>query len=673
MLSANAGSGKTSVLVERFVASVVQDGLRADQVLAITFTEKAAGELRARVRARLLELGHREAAREAEAAWITTFHGFCARILRAHAVAAGLDPGFAVLDPADGRAAQREAFEAALADFLAAPRADALDLAAGYTVDRLQRMVVAAHDELRSRGQTRPTLPPRRAADADAARAELERACSAFAAELAAAGAGAAVDAAREALAACRAALDAGAPVHPKGAKVGRNANALKTPAADAYRAACDAHARRAAPIGSPSRRSRSSTSCWGATPTPTRRPSAPAAASTSTTSSCSRATCSPASRASPPATASASSASWSTSSRTRTPCSSSCSSSWRATTPARWATSCRRSTPSAMPTSRSSARAAARLQDGGPDRRRWPPTSARARRSCARSTAPSDRCTSTGSTCAPGARTLPRPRRVVELLVTDADAWNGDAPGALGLGLPAASPVKQAEARLVAQRVAALVHEEGVAPRDVVVLLRASAEMGLYERALELAGLPTLAAGGSGWWGRQQIRDLCHLLAALANPRDEEALLGLLASPMAGLSSDAPGAARARRARGRHDDLGGRPRRRADARARGRAAPGRVPRVVRGRARARAAPRARRGPPARACAAPATTCTCSRCRAGRGGWPTSTSCCAWPPPTRRAAGATCAASSTWPPPSSRPRRASPTRRSTSAASTPCA
>ena len=189
MLSANAGSGKTSVLVERFVASVVQDGLRADQVLAITFTEKAAGELRARVRARLLELGHREAAREAEAAWITTFHGFCARILRAHAVAAGLDPGFAVIDPADGRAAQREAFEAALADFLAAPRADALDLAAGYTVDRLQRMVVAAHDELRSRGQTRPDAAAAGApADPDAARAELERACSAFAAELAGGG-----------------------------------------------------------------------------------------------------------------------------------------------------------------------------------------------------------------------------------------------------------------------------------------------------------------------------------------------------------------------------------------------------------------------------------------------------------------------------------------------------
>ena len=199
------------MLVERFVASVVHDGLRADQVLAITFTEKAAGELRARVRGRLLELGEREAAREAEGAWITTFHGFCARILRAHAVAAGLDPAFAVLDPADGRAAQREAFDAALADFLAAPRADALDLAAAYTVDRLQRMVVGAHDALRSRGQTRPALPAPRPADPGAARAALQRAYAAFAAELAGAKGGAAVDAAREALEVCRVALDAGA------------------------------------------------------------------------------------------------------------------------------------------------------------------------------------------------------------------------------------------------------------------------------------------------------------------------------------------------------------------------------------------------------------------------------------------------------------------------------
>ena len=535
MLSANAGSGKTSVLVERFVASVVQDGLRADQVLAITFTEKAAGELRARVRTRLLELGHREAA---EAASITTFHGFCARILRAHAVAAGLDPGFAVIDPADGRAAQRQAFEAALADFLAAPRADALDLAAGYTVDRLQRMVVAAHDELRSRGQTRPSLPPGRAADPDAARADLERAWSAFAAELAAAGAGAAVDAAREALTVCRAALDSGAPAHPKGAKVARNANALKTPAADAYRTACEAYAgaiadRLAVPalalvdelLGryadayAGAKRARGGVDFDDlellARDLLAREPGIAAGYRErferimvdefQDTNALQLELLELVARENACTVGDELQAIYAfrhadvevfRARRERLAA---------AGRTAALATNVR-SRPEIL---RALNGAFGSLHDHWVDLR-------------------------------PGRDDAPAPEPVVELLVTDADAWNGDAPGALGLGLPAASPVKQAEARLVAQRVAALVHEEGVAPRDVVVLLRASAEMGLYERALELAGLPTLAAGGSGWWGRQQIRDLCHLLAALANPRDEEALLGLLASPMAGLSSDA-------------------------------------------------------------------------------------------------------------------------------------
>src|SRR4029079_14481171 len=141
LLSASAGSGKTSVLVERFVRSAVEDGVRPAQVLAITFTDKAAGELRSRVRARRLELGERELARDTEGAWIMTFHGFCARVLRAHAVAAGLEPAFAVLDEPGARALRREAFDAALAGFLAdgpdgTSRADALDVAAASTPDR---------------------------------------------------------------------------------------------------------------------------------------------------------------------------------------------------------------------------------------------------------------------------------------------------------------------------------------------------------------------------------------------------------------------------------------------------------------------------------------------------------------------------------------------------------
>ena len=74
LLAAGAGSGKTSVLVERFVRAVREDGVAPGRILAITFTERAAGELRRRVRARMLELGEREAARETEAANVCTFH-----------------------------------------------------------------------------------------------------------------------------------------------------------------------------------------------------------------------------------------------------------------------------------------------------------------------------------------------------------------------------------------------------------------------------------------------------------------------------------------------------------------------------------------------------------------------------------------------------------------------
>ena len=105
LLDAGAGSGKTSVLVERFVRSVLEDGIDVSAMLTITFTEKAAAELRDRIRARLRELGAAEAARRTEGAFISTIHGFCARVLRANALAAGLDPRFAVLDRHQSRAA----------------------------------------------------------------------------------------------------------------------------------------------------------------------------------------------------------------------------------------------------------------------------------------------------------------------------------------------------------------------------------------------------------------------------------------------------------------------------------------------------------------------------------------------------------------------------------------
>ena len=80
-VSAGAGTGKTTVLVERFARAVIDDGLDVDSLLVITYT-RAAGELRARIRAALLELERPDLARDLDGAWISTIHGFCRRLLR---------------------------------------------------------------------------------------------------------------------------------------------------------------------------------------------------------------------------------------------------------------------------------------------------------------------------------------------------------------------------------------------------------------------------------------------------------------------------------------------------------------------------------------------------------------------------------------------------------------
>ncbi len=178
LLDAGAGSGKTSVLVERFVRAVLEDGVEVGAILAITFTEKAAAELRERVRARLRALGATEEARATEAAFISTIHGFCARVLRAHALAAGIDPSFSVLDEvAAGRLADL-AFEDALSE------ADS-ELIASYGPWSLRSAVIATYHELRARGEPHPALPPLATApDLTAARVALETAAAALAAEL---------------------------------------------------------------------------------------------------------------------------------------------------------------------------------------------------------------------------------------------------------------------------------------------------------------------------------------------------------------------------------------------------------------------------------------------------------------------------------------------------------
>ncbi len=104
LVTAGAGSGKTRVLTERTVNAIVPGAVEGwtpitvDQVLEITFTDKAAGELADRVRATLRSAGLHDQARKVDAAWISTIHSMCSRILRTEALVAGIDPGFTMLD-----------------------------------------------------------------------------------------------------------------------------------------------------------------------------------------------------------------------------------------------------------------------------------------------------------------------------------------------------------------------------------------------------------------------------------------------------------------------------------------------------------------------------------------------------------------------------------------------
>ena len=115
MVEAGAGTGKTGVMVDRYCRVVCDQGVSPDAVLAFTFTEKAAAELRERIRTAIeaRAAGGSERARELlpslGGAWVTTIHGFCNRLLAGHPVAAGIDPRFRVLDATETERTASEA------------------------------------------------------------------------------------------------------------------------------------------------------------------------------------------------------------------------------------------------------------------------------------------------------------------------------------------------------------------------------------------------------------------------------------------------------------------------------------------------------------------------------------------------------------------------------------
>jgi len=151
-LSAGAGCGKTTVLTERFVRALeVSTPVSPARIVALTFTNKAARELRDRIRRECrarLESGSdptywRGVVRGLEAARIGTFHSFCGEVLRSHAIEAGVDPGFVVLDEPVAAALRDEALTSALREALAHRDRDLIELAVDFGLGAVRQALGA--------------------------------------------------------------------------------------------------------------------------------------------------------------------------------------------------------------------------------------------------------------------------------------------------------------------------------------------------------------------------------------------------------------------------------------------------------------------------------------------------------------------------------------------------
>ena len=171
-VDAGAGSGKTTVLVERYVRSVTERNHLPSQVLAVTFTKRAAGEMRERIRGRLRFEGRDDLIPLVESGWIGTIHAACRRILAEFAEEAGLTSGLRVADQVETVLLRDAAYERALASMLHELGDPGLQLVALYGREALREIAVALLNGARTRGW--PVLAPTGTATLDELAAALD-------------------------------------------------------------------------------------------------------------------------------------------------------------------------------------------------------------------------------------------------------------------------------------------------------------------------------------------------------------------------------------------------------------------------------------------------------------------------------------------------------------------
>lgn len=151
LLSAGAGTGKTRVLVERFLHFIISGKAEVDQILALTFTEKAANEMKQRIMRRLTELNLWAARRDLEKSYISTLHAFASRVLKEHPVEACVHPEFRVVESEEASVLQFRALDDVIETQCLRGSA-VFDFFKIYGEHELRKSVLKIHDEARAAG-----------------------------------------------------------------------------------------------------------------------------------------------------------------------------------------------------------------------------------------------------------------------------------------------------------------------------------------------------------------------------------------------------------------------------------------------------------------------------------------------------------------------------------------
>jgi ATP-dependent helicase/nuclease subunit A len=141
-VEAGAGTGKTSLLVARYLQLIQKGGASPSQIVAITFTEKAAAELKDRIREKLGESEH-PALEELDRAPISTIHAFASSLLRERPMEAGIDPNFQQLDQIAAQAFLDHCYDWFFPTILSSKnRSITRALAAGISLGRIRQLAL---------------------------------------------------------------------------------------------------------------------------------------------------------------------------------------------------------------------------------------------------------------------------------------------------------------------------------------------------------------------------------------------------------------------------------------------------------------------------------------------------------------------------------------------------